>query len=83
MPGKKKSAEDDDARLTKGEIIKEYLAVYNKCMTDDPKSFDAKGALSALDQISRMLGLDTPEGSDPDAGRVILTIADEVGGRGD
>lgn len=83
MAGRKKAEAEKTPKLTQGEVIKEYLEVYRRCMTEDPKSFDAKGALSALDQICRMLGLDTPDGSDSDAGRVILTIADEVGGRGD
>ena len=53
-------------------------------MQEDPKSFDAKGALSALDQISKILGLDTPiQRADIDGNRVVLTLADRVGDRGD
>jgi hypothetical protein len=53
-------------------------------MQEDPKSFDAKGALSALDQISKLLGLDAPiKAADIDGNRVILTLSDEVGDRGD
>ena len=70
-------------RLTQDDVIREYLEVYHRCMQEDPKSFDAKGALSALDQISRILGLDTPAGADADGRRIILTLSDEVGGRGD
>ena len=82
MAGRKKVEEEITARLTREGMIDRYMTVYEKCLSDDPKSFDAKGALSALDQISRMLGFDVPERA-PDTGRVILTIAEEVGGRGD
>lgn len=73
-----------DPKLTQSDIIREYLEVYHRCMQEDPKSFDAKGALSALDQISKILGLDTPiQRADIDGNRVVLTLADRVGDRGD
>lgn len=71
-------------QLTQDDVIREYLEVYHRCMQEDPKSFDAKGALSALDQISKLLGLDAPiKAADIDGNRVILTLSDEVGDRGD
>lgn len=70
--------------LTRDDIIRKYLDVYQRCMLEDPKSFDAKGALNALDQISAILGLDTPiQTADIDGNRVILTLSDKVGDRGD
>lgn len=70
--------------LTRDGVIRKYLDVYQRCMQEDPKSFDAKGALNALDQISRILGLDAPiQAADVDGNRVILTLGDKVGDRGD
>ena len=70
--------------LTRDDVIRKYLDVYRRCMLEDPKTFDAKGALNALDQISKILGLDTPiKAADVDGNRVILTLSDEVGDRGD
>ncbi|MBQ9648555.1 MAG: hypothetical protein IJV43_09390 [Oscillospiraceae bacterium] len=72
------------AEMTRDQVIREYLEVYHRCMLEDPKSFDAKGALSALDQISKLLGLDTPiKAADVEGNTVILTLSDEVGDRGD
>lgn len=72
------------SELTRDDLIRRYLDVYGRCMQEDPKSFDAKGALSALDQISRILGLDTPiRSADVDGNRVVLTLAERVGDRGD
>ena len=82
--GARKKAEPggaDGPKLSQGDMIREYLEVYHRCMREDPKSFDAKGALSALDQIGRLLGIDAPDKTDAD--RVILTLSDEVGERGD
>ena len=70
--------------LTRDDVIRKYLDVYQRCMLEDPKSFDAKGALNALDQISKILGLDTPiKAADVDGNTVILTLSDKVGDRGD
>ncbi|MBQ7713457.1 MAG: hypothetical protein IJT71_01030 [Oscillospiraceae bacterium] len=70
--------------MTQDDLIREYLEVYHRCMIEDPKSFDAKDALNALDQISKMLGLDAPiRSADVDGNRVILTLGDGVGDRGD
>ena len=70
--------------LTRDDVIRKYLDVYQRCMLEDPKSFDAKGALNALDQISKILGLDTPiKAADIDGNRVILTLSEEVGDHGD
>ncbi|MBE7002668.1 MAG: hypothetical protein E7425_00070 [Ruminococcaceae bacterium] len=79
MAGKKKNSA---AQMTREDLIREYLSVYRRCMEDDPKSFDAKGSLSALDQIAKMLGYDVPERTE-DSGQVILRLAGEVGDRGD
>ena len=80
MAARKKS----ETQLTQDDVIRKYLDVYQRCMQEDPKSFDAKGALNALDQISKILGLDTPiKAADIDGDRVILTLSEEVGDRGD
>lgn len=81
---KRKSGAKKSPQLTQDDVIREYLEVYHRCMLEDPKSFDAKGALSALDQISKLLGLDTPiKAADIEGNRVILTLSDKVGERGD
>ncbi len=80
MAARKKKA----ITLTQDDVLREYLEVYHRCMLEDPKSFDAKGALSALDQISKILGLDEPiQSADIDGNRVVLTLAERVGDRGD
>lgn len=38
-----------------------YRQVYDRCMEGESKAFDAKGALSALEQIGKMKGLAAPE----------------------
>ena len=81
MAARKKKTKQEEAR---NGLVHEYWEVYQRCMQDDPKSFDAKGALSALDQISKILGLDTPiKAADIDGNRVVLTLAERVGDRGD
>ncbi|MCR5825989.1 MAG: hypothetical protein K6G54_05455 [Oscillospiraceae bacterium] len=72
------------AAMTQDDLLREYLEVYHRCMLEDPKSFDAKGALSALDQVGKLLGLDAPiRAADVDGNRVVLTLAERVGERGD
>ena len=72
------------SNMTQDEVIRHYLEIYQRCIQEEPKTFDAKGALSALDQISKLLGLDAPiRAADVDGNRVILTLGDEVGDRGD
>ena len=70
-------------QMTQDDVIRRYLEVYQRCIQEEPKSFDAKGALSALDQISHILGVDTPEHLAAEERRVILTLGDGVGDRGD
>ena len=70
--------------MTQDDVIRKYLEVYERCTQEEPKSFDAKSALSALDQISKLLGLEKPiRSADIEGNRVILTLSDEVGERGD
>lgn len=79
MAARKKKGE-----LSQDDVIRKYLEVYERCIQEEPKGFDAKGALSALDQISKILGLDVPiKAASIDGNRVILTLSDEVGERGD
>ena len=80
MAARKKKSQQEE---TRNGLVREYWEVYQRCMQDDPKSFDAKGALSALDQISHILGVDTPEHLAAEERRVILTLGDGVGERGD
>lgn len=73
-----------EPELSQDDVIRKYLEVYDRCIQEEPKGFDAKGALSALDQISKILGLDVPiKAANIDGNRVILTLSDEVGARGD
>ncbi|MBQ9459581.1 MAG: hypothetical protein IJU66_06570 [Oscillospiraceae bacterium] len=81
MAGKKKETAEN-VQMTRNDMIREYIAVYRMCLCEDPKSFDAKGALSALDQVGRLLGYDVPCGADA-GGQVILRLSGEVGDRGD
>lgn len=46
---------------SKNELIGRYLQIFEQCTQEAPKAFDAKGALSALDQVSKALGYDAPE----------------------
>lgn len=83
-PGKKRAPWKKTAQITTEEMIQKYLEVYKRCMTDDPKSFDAKGALGALDQIVKVLGLEAPvKLAGADGARLRITLengADERGG---
>ena len=73
-PGQAESGEQD---LTRGDIIGRYLEIYRRCMTDDPKSFDARGAAHALEQISKLLGL-TVSAKDTDGNEIVLTLSEEA-----
>ena len=83
-PNGKDAVGENSAQLTQDDVIRHYLEVYQRCIQEEPKTFDAKGALSALDQISKLLGLDAPiKAADVEGNRVILTLGDKVGERGD
>ena len=84
MAAKSKKAEGgkrDPAReeqdLTREDIIRRYLDIYRRCMTEDPKSFDARGAASALEQISKLLGL-TVSAKDTEGNEIVLTLSEEA-----
>lgn len=80
MPARKKKSET----LTQDDVIGKYLEVFERCIREEPKGFDAKGALSALDQIAKLLGLETAiKSADVDGNRIVLTLSDGVGDRGD
>ena len=70
-------AESGEQDLTRGDIIGRYLEIYRRCMTDDPKSFDARGAAHALEQISKLLGL-TVSAKDTDGNEIVLTLTEEA-----
>ena len=74
---KAKAAEDAERDLTRDDIIGRYLEIYRRCMTDDPKSFDARGAAHALEQISKLLGL-TVSAKDTDGNEIVLTLSEEA-----
>ena len=67
----------DEQNLTRDDIIHRYLEIYRRCMTDDPKSFDARGAAHALEQISKLLGL-TVSAKDTDGNEIVLTLSEEA-----
>lgn len=82
--GKTKKAEKigqdpmcDEQNLTRDDIIGRYLEIYRRCMTEDPKSFDARGAAHALEQISKLLGL-TVSAKDTDGNEIVLTLSEEA-----
>ena len=72
---KKPAREEQD--LTRDDIIGRYLEIYRRCMTEDPKSFDARGAAHALEQISKLLGL-TVSAKDTDGNEIVLTLSEEA-----
>ena len=78
---KGKKAEDGERDLTRDDIIRRYLEIYRRCMTDDPKSFDARGAAHALEQISKLLGL-TVSAKDTDGNEIVLTLSEEANALG-
>ena len=78
---KAKKAEDAERDLTRDDIIRRYLEIYRRCMTDDPKSFDARGAAHALEQISKLLGL-TVSAKDTDGNEIVLTLSEEANALG-
>ena len=67
----------DEQNLTRDDIIHRYLDIYRRCMTEDPKSFDARGAAHALEQISKLLGL-TVSAKDTDGNEIVLTLSEEA-----
>lgn len=67
----------EEQDLTREDIIGRYLEIYRRCMTDDPKSFDARGAAHALEQISKLLGL-TVSAKDTDGNEIVLTLSEEA-----
>ena len=84
MAAKSKKAEGgkrDPAReeqdLTREDIIRRYLDIYRRCMTEDPKSFDARGAAHALEQISKILGL-TVSAKDTEGNEIVLKLSEEA-----
>ena len=79
--GKAGRTESDERDLTREDIIGRYLEIYRRCMTDDPKSFDARGAAHALEQISKLLGL-TVSAKDTDGNEIVLTLSEEANALG-
>ena len=67
--------------MTRDGIIRRYLDIYRRCMTEDPKSFDARGAAHALEQISKLLGL-TVSAKDTDGNEIVLTLSEEANALG-
>ena len=72
---KKEPAGERD--LTRDDIIRRYLDIYRRCMTEDPKSFDARGAANALEQISKLLGL-TVSAKDTEGNEIVLKLSEEA-----
>ena len=68
---------EEERDLTRYDIIRRYLEIYRRCMTEDPKSFDARGAAHALEQISKLLGL-TVSAKDTDGNEIVLTLSEEA-----
>lgn len=70
-------AESGERNLTRDGIIVRYLDIYRRCMTEDPKAFDARGAAHALEQISKLLGL-TVSAKDTDGNEIVLKLSEEA-----
>lgn len=47
-------------KMTQDDLIGKYLEILERCMEGDAKSFDARGAENALEQIGKLLGLSAP-----------------------
>lgn len=67
--------------LTRCGIIHRYLEIYRRCMAEDPKAFDARGAAHALEQIGKLLGL-TVSAKDTDGNEIVLTLSGEANALG-
>ena len=74
---KAKTPEDGERDLTRDDIIRRYLDIYRRCMAEDQKSFDARGAAHALEQISKLLGL-TVSAKDTDGNEIVLKLSEEA-----
>ena len=74
---KSEQAARDEQDMTRDGIIHRYLDIYRRCMTEDPKSFDARGAAHALEQISKLLGL-TVSAKDTEGNEIVLTLSEEA-----
>ena len=81
MSSTKKSARKRALEAEREQIAALYREVFERCMEGETKAFDAKGALSALEQISRMKGLDTPE--ERNGEDMTLTLSKKVGELGE
>ena len=77
MTARKKKDADEERDLTRDDIIRRYLDIYRRCMTEDPKSFDARGAAHALEQISKILGL-TVSAKDTEGNEIVLKLSEEA-----
>ena len=75
--GGKRDAAREEQDLTREDIIRRYLDIYRRCMTEDPKSFDARGAAHALEQISKILGL-TVSAKDTEGNEIVLKLSEEA-----
>ncbi len=76
-PARKTGTEEKAAgEMTRDELVARYETIYDRCMNDDPKSFDARGAANALEQIGKLLGLAAPR--DAEDGGVLLTLSEEA-----
>ena len=79
MSRKKSAAE---TKREREELAGLYRQVYDRCMEGEVKGFDAKGALSALERLEHMRGVDGAEEQSAEQ-HVTLTLAEAVGDRGD
>ncbi len=78
----KAAANGGEPEVTQELLVEQYYQVFHRCMQDDPKSFDAKGALSALDQIGKLTGLTGVRTEEGDGGTIRVTFAGEGGDDG-
>ncbi len=75
----KRAARKASARArepTRDEIIEDYREIYQRCMEGEAKSFDARGAANALEQISKLLGIVSPK--DAEDGEIRLSLSEEA-----
>lgn len=76
-PARKTGTEEKAAgEMTRDELVARYETIYRRCMNDDPKTFDARGAANALEQIGKLLGLAAPK--ETEDGGVQLTLSEEA-----
>ena len=68
--------------ITQDVIVGRLMEVYERCMQEEPtkdggSKIDARGALQALEMVSRLLGF-TVTAKNAEGGEIVLRLAEEA-----